>query len=175
MANHAVGEDPLVGQTLGHYRIIEQIGSGGMGVVYRAHDERLDREIAIKVLRPGTLAGESSRKHFRKEALALSKLNHPNIATIHDFDTERDVDFLVMEYIRGVTLNDKLAEASLPEKQVVALGVQLAEGLSAAHEHAVVHRDLKPGNLRITTDGRVKILDFGLAKLRASAVASPAS
>ena len=175
IANHAVGKDPLVGQRLGHYRIIEQIGSGGMGVVYRAHDEHLDREIAIKVLRPGTLAGESSRKHFRKEALALSKLNHPNIATIHDFDTQQDVDFLVMEYIAGVTLNDKLAEASLPEKQVVALGVQLAEGLSAAHERAVVHRDLKPGNLRITTDGRVKILDFGLAKLRASAVASPAS
>jgi eukaryotic-like serine/threonine-protein kinase len=175
MANHAVGQDALVGQRLGHYRIIEQIGSGGMGVVYRAHDEHLDREIAIKVLRSGTLADESRRKHFRKEALALSKLNHPNIATIHDFDTEQDMDFLVMEYIPGVTLNDKLAEASLPEKQVVALGVQLAEGLSTAHEHAVVHRDLKPGNLRITTDGRVKILDFGLAKLRASAVASPAS
>ena len=175
MANHAVGEDPLVGQTLGHYRIIKQIGSGGMGVVYRAHDDHLDREVAIKMLRPGTLADESSRKHFRKEALALSKLNHPNIATIHDFDIRQDVDFLVMEYISGVTLNDKLAEASMPEKQVVSLGVQLAEGLSAAHEHAVVHRDLKPGNLRITTDGRVKILDFGLAKLRASAVASPAS
>lgn len=175
MADHAVGQDALVGQRLRHYRIIEQIGSGGMGVVYRAHDEHLDREIAIKVLRPGTLADESRRKHFRKEALALSKLNHPNIATIHDFDTQHDVDFLVMEYIPGVTLNDKLAEASLPEKQVVALGVQLAEGLAAAHEHAVVHRDLKPGNLRITTDGRVKILDFGLAKLRAAAVASAAS
>jgi serine/threonine-protein kinase len=175
MADQAVGQDALVGQRLGHYRIIEQIGSGGVGVVYRAHDEHLDREIAIKVLRPGTLADESRRKHFRKEALALSKLNHPNIATIHDFDTQRDVDFLVMEYIPGVTLNDKLAEASLPEKQIVALGVQIAEGLSAAHEHAVVHRDLKAGNLRITTDGRVKILDFGLAKLRASAVASLAS
>lgn len=108
MANHAVGEDPLVGQRLGHYRIIEQIGSSGMGVVYRAHDEHLDREIAIKVLRPGTLTGESSRKHFRKEARALSKLNHPNIATIHDFDTQKDADFLVMEYIPGVTLNGNL-------------------------------------------------------------------
>lgn len=108
MANHAAGEDPLVGQRLGHYRIIEQIGSRGMGVVYRAHDEHLDREIAIKVLRPGTLAGESSRRHFRKEALALSKLNHPNIATINDFDTQKDADFLVMEYIPGVTLNGNL-------------------------------------------------------------------
>lgn len=108
MANHAAGEDPLVGQRLSHYRIIEQIGSRGMGVVYRAHNEHLDREIAIKVLRPGTLAGESSRKHFRKEALALSKLNHPNIATINDFDTQKDADFLVMEYIPGVTLNGNL-------------------------------------------------------------------
>jgi serine/threonine-protein kinase len=175
VANHAIGQDALVGKTLGHYRIFEKIGAGGMGEVYRAQDGHLDREVAIKVLRPGTLADESSRKHFRKEALALSKLNHPNIATIHDFDTQQDVDFLVMEYIPGVTLSDRLKEASLPEKQVIALGMQLAEGLSAAHEHGVVHRDLKPGNLRLTGDGRLKILDFGLAKLCASSAASPAS
>jgi serine/threonine protein kinase/tetratricopeptide (TPR) repeat protein len=170
-----LGHDPLIGQTLGHYRILEKIGSGGMGVVYRAQDERLDREVAIKVLPFGTLADDASRRRFHNEARTLSKLNHPNIATIHDFDTQQGMDFLVMEFIPGVTLNDKLAETSLPEKQVIAFGTQLAEGLSAAHEHAVVHRDLKPGNLRLTTDGRLKILDFGLAKLRASAVASPAS
>jgi len=169
------GHDPLVGKTFGHYRIIEQIGSGGMGVVYRAHDEHLDREIAIKVLPLGTLADDSSRHRFRNEALVLSKLNHPNIATIHDFDTQQGLDFLVMEYIPGVTLSEKLAQTSLPEKQVIALGAQLAEGLSAAHEHSVIHRDLKPGNLRLTRDGRLKILDFGLAKLRASVAASPAS
>ena len=166
MADQAVGEDVLVGRRLGHYRVAEKIGAGGMGDVYRAHDEHLDREVAIKVLPSGTLSDESSRKRFRKEALALSKLNHPNIATIHDFDTQQGVDFLVMEYIPGVTLNDRLAQGPLPEKEVVSLGTQLAEGLFAAHEHGVVHRDLKPGNLRLTTDGRLKILDFGLAKLR---------
>ena len=172
MANYAVGVDALLGQTLGHYRIIEKIGAGGMGEVYRAHDEHLDREVAIKVLPPGTLADEHSRKRFRKEALALSKLNHPNIATIHDFDTQQGVDFLVLEYIPGTTLNDRLMKGPLPEKQIIGLGMQLAEGLFAAHDHGVVHRDLKPGNLRLTTDGRLKILDFGLAKLRLPATAS---
>jgi serine/threonine protein kinase/tetratricopeptide (TPR) repeat protein len=156
----------MIGKSISHYRIVEKIGSGGMGEVYRARDEHLARDVAIKVLPPGTLTDASARKHFRKEALILSQLNHPNIATIYDFDTQQGVDFLVMEYIPGITLNDKLAAGSLPEKEVLRLGVQLAEGLSAAHEHGVVHRDLKPGNLRLTADGRLKILDFGLAKLR---------
>ena len=166
MANPAVSQDALVGHRLGHYRIAEKIGAGGMGDVYRAEDEHLDREVAIKVLPPGSLADDHARKRFRKEALALSKLNHPNIATIHDFDTQQGIDFLVMEYIPGITMSAKLASRPLPEKEVVSLGIQLAEGLSAAHEHGVVHRDLKPGNLRITHDRRLKILDFGLAKLR---------
>src|SRR3989454_1875259 len=155
----------FVGQTLGRYRIIEQIGAGGMGVVYRAHDEQLERDVAIKVLPIGTLADEASRKRFRKEALALAKLNHPNIATVHEFGTQDGTDFLVTEYIPGVTLDDKLANGVLPSKEVVALGIQLAQGLSAAHENGVVHRDLKPANLRLTSDGRLKILDFGLAQL----------
>ena len=155
----------MVGQTLGHYRILEQIGAGGMGVVYRAHDERLDRDVALKVLPAGALSDEAARKRFRKEAIALSKLNHPNIATIHDFDTQDGTDFLVMEYIPGVTLTDRVSGGPLPEKEIARLGVQLAEGLSAAHEQSVIHRDLKPGNLRIMPDGRLKILDFGLAKL----------
>jgi len=169
VANQAVDQGGLVSQTLGHYRVVEKIGAGGMGEVFRAHDEHLDRDVAIKVLPPGTLSDESSRKRFHKEALALSKLNYPNIATIYDFDMQQGVDFLVMEYIPGVTLNERLAKGVLPEKEVVALGTQLAEGLSAAHEHGVVHRDLKPGNLRLTTDGRLKILDFGLARLLAPA------
>lgn len=175
MQSQAVGQDTLVGQTLGHYRIVEKIGAGGMGEVYRARDEHLDRDAAIKVLPPQTFADESARKHFRKEALALSKLNHPNIATIHDFDTQQGVDFLVMEYIPGITLSDKLSARPLPEKEVVALGTQLAEGLAAAHEHGIIHRDLKPGNLRLTGDGRMKILDFGLAKLRLPVTATAAT
>jgi eukaryotic-like serine/threonine-protein kinase len=154
------------GETLGHYRILEKIGSGGMGEVYRAQDEHLDREVAIKVLIPGTLADEHSRRHFRKEALTLSQLNHPNIATIHDFDTQQGVDFLAMEYIPGVTLSEKLATGPLSEKEIITLAIQFAEALSTAHEHGIVHSDLKPGNLRLTGDGRLKILDFGLAKLR---------
>jgi eukaryotic-like serine/threonine-protein kinase len=155
----------MIGQTLGHYRIIEKIGAGGMGVVYRARDERLDRDVALKGLPTGILADAIALKLFRKEAQALSKLNHPNIATVHDFDSQDGLSFLVMEYIPGVTLDEKLAAGALSEKEVVRLGVQLAQGLLAAHNEGVVHRDLKPGNLRITPDGRLKILDFGLVKL----------
>jgi serine/threonine-protein kinase len=175
MVNHAVGQDTVVDQMLGHYRISEKIGAGGMGEVFRARDEHLARDVAIKVLPPGTLTDESARKHFRKEALTLSQLNHPSIATIHDFDTQQGVDFLVMEYIPGITLSEKVAAGALPEKEVLRLGVQLAEGLAAAHDQGVIHRDLKPGNLRITSDGRLKILDFGLAKLRVPVMASAAT
>jgi serine/threonine protein kinase len=165
MASHTVGQNTLVGLTLGHYRITGKVGAGGMGEVYCARDEHLARDVAIKVLPPGTLIDESARKHFRKEALILSQLNHPNVATIHDFDTQQGVDFLVMEYIPGITLSEKVAGRPLPEQEVIRLGVQLAEGLAAAHDRGVVHRDLKPGNLRVASDGRLKILDFGLAKL----------
>lgn len=156
----------LVGRTLGHYRILEKIGEGGMGEVYRAHDEHLESDVAIKVLRPGSVSDESARKRFHTEARALARLNHPNIAIIHHFDTQQAVDYLVMEYIPGTTLSEKLARGKLPEKEVVVLGLQLAEGLCAAHGHGVIHSDLKPSNLRLTEDGRLKILDFGLAKLR---------
>ena len=161
----ALGHDALVGLELGHYRIAEKIGAGGMGEVYRAQDEHLGRDVAIKILPPGTLSDEGARRRFRDEALILSKLNHPNIATIHDFDTQAGADFLVMEYVPGVTLSERLTAGPLPEKEVACLGGQLAEGLAAAHERGVIHRDLKPGNLRLTPDGRLKILDFGLAKL----------
>jgi serine/threonine protein kinase len=165
----------LVGQTIGHYLIVEEIGAGGMGVVYRARDAHLERDVALKMLPPGTLVDESARRRFRREALTLSKINHPNIATIHDFDTHGDVDFLVMEHISGTTLVQKLAAGSLPEAEVVRLAVQLADGLAAAHAYAIVHRDLKPANLRLTNDGWLKILDFGLATLRVSANADAAA
>jgi tetratricopeptide (TPR) repeat protein/tRNA A-37 threonylcarbamoyl transferase component Bud32 len=157
------------GAALSHYRILEKIGEGGMGVVYRAEDTRLKRDVAVKVLRAGTLTDPAARKRFRKEALALSRLNHPNIAMVFDFDTEDDVDFLVMEYIGGKSLDEMLEDGPLPEREIGRLGKQLAEGLAAAHGQGLVHRDLKPANLRITPDGRLKILDFGVAKaVRAS-------
>jgi serine/threonine protein kinase/Tfp pilus assembly protein PilF len=155
----------MIGQTISHYRIIEQIGAGGMGVVYRARDERLDRDVAIKVLPPGTLADEAARKRFRKEALALAKLNHPNIATVHDFDTQDGIDFLVMEYVRGVTLAEKIVQGGMHAKDVLEIGQQLVNTLADAHEHGIVHRDLKPGNIMLTAKHQVKLLDFGLAKL----------
>jgi eukaryotic-like serine/threonine-protein kinase len=155
----------MIGQTLAQYRIREKIGAGGMGVVYLARDEKLQRDVAIKVLPAGTLSDEVARRRFREEALSLARLNHPNIATVHDFGTQDGIDFLVTEYIPGVNLDAKIAGRPLPGKTLLALGVQLAQGMLAAHEQGLVHRDLKPANLRITPDGRLKILDFGLARL----------
>jgi predicted ATPase/predicted Ser/Thr protein kinase len=155
----------MIGRKLGRYHILEEIGSGGMGVVYRALDERLERDVALKVLPEGRLSDVTARKRFIKEAKALSKLNHPNIATVHDFDTQEGRDFLVMEYITGESLDEKLSSGALPEKEVLRLGIQIVEGLVAAHKHGVIHRDIKPGNFRVTLDGRIKILDFGLALL----------
>ncbi len=136
-----------------------------MGEVYRARDEHLERDVALKVLPAGVTGDERARTRFRKEALALSKLNHPNIGTVHDFSSEGGVDFLVMEYVEGTTLSEKLASGPLLEREVSQLGAQIAEGLAAAHRHDIVHRDIKPDNVRITPDGRVKVLDFGLAQL----------
>ncbi len=156
---------PFAAQRLGHYRIAEKIGAGGMGEVYRAHDEHLERDAALKLLPSGALADDAARSRFRKEALALSRLNHPNIETVFDFDTSEGVDYLATEYIAGSSLDEVLAGGSLPEEDIVRLGAQLADGLAAAHAQGIIHRDLKPANLRVTGDGRLKILDFGLAKL----------
>src|SRR5436309_8312630 len=151
--------------SLGRYRIAEQIGTGGMGVVYHARDQRLDRDVAVKVMPTGSLSDQASRSRFRKEALALSRLTHPNIAVVHDFDSENGTDFLVMEMVPGMTLEEKLHAGPIPEAESLRLVIQLLEGLAAAHEQGVVHCDIKPSNLRVTPDGRLKILDFGIAKL----------
>jgi TolB-like protein/Tfp pilus assembly protein PilF len=154
-----------VTQKLSHYTLIEQIGAGGMGVVHRARDERLERDVAVKLLPPGLLADEAARSRFRREALALSRLNHPNIATVHDFDHDQGVDFLVMEWVPGETLDRRVARGATPEAEILPLAIQVAEALVSAHASGVIHRDLKPANLRVTPDGRVKVLDFGLARL----------
>jgi len=155
----------VIGQILGHYRIIAKIGAGGMGVVYRAHDDRLDRDVAIKVLPANVLADDGARKRFRREALALSKLSHPNIGTIFDFNSDLGVDYLVMESIAGTDLAHRLATGPLPEKDLLGLGTQIASALEEAHEHGIVHSDLKPSNIMVTPKGVAKVVDFGLAKL----------
>jgi non-specific serine/threonine protein kinase len=136
-----------------------------MGVVYRARDDQLERDVALKVLPSGTLSDDGSRRQFRKEALALAKLSHPNIETVYEFDTQDGIDFLVMEYLPGKTLADRLASGALPEKEVIALGMQITAAIEEAHHRGIVHRDLKPRNIAITERGQAKVLDFGLAKL----------
>lgn len=153
------------GQVLGHFRLIEQIGTGGMGVVYRARDERLERDVAVKVLNAKTLADVTAQARFRREALVLSRLNHPNVEAVYDFHSEQGLDYLVLEYVPGVSLDDRLEKGPLAENEVVSLGVQLTRGLAEAHARGVLHRDLKPGNLRVTPEYILKILDFGLAQL----------
>ena len=153
------------GSAISHYRVSERVGAGGMGIVYRAHDLRLDRDVALKVLPAGRFANETARSRFRTEALALGKLNHPHIGAVYDFDTQAGLDFLVLEFVPGITLARKLASGALPEAEAMSLGAQIAEALEEAHEHGIVHRDLKPGNVVVTPKGQAKVLDFGLAKL----------
>ncbi len=160
-----------IGSRLGPYEILALIGAGGMGVVYRARDERLERDVALKVLPAGLLADETVRRRFRKEALALAKLSHPNIAVIHDFGEDGGVNYLVMEYVLGQSLAEKLKLGALPEIELISLGDQIAAALEEAHEHGIVHRDLKPANIMVTPKGQAKVLDFGLAKLLAPAEA----
>ena len=154
----------IVGRVLGHYLVLEQIGAGGMGMVFRASDQQLERDVAIKVLPPGMLEDDAARKRFRREALTVAKLNHPNIGTVFEFGSQEGIDFLVMEYVGGVALDARLGYGPLPQKDILRLGFQLADGLASAHDHGVIHRDLKPANLRLTEDNRLKILDFGLAQ-----------
>jgi Tol biopolymer transport system component len=152
---------------LGRYLILESLGSGGMGVVYRARDEKLERMVAIKMLAPGVLSGEEARRHFRREALALAKLNHPRIAAVYDVGEQDGADYIVMELVEGDSLAVKLRAGALGIKQATAIALQVAEALEEAHEHGVIHRDLKPANVMITPNGNAKILDFGVAKMLA--------
>jgi len=135
-----------------------------MGMVFRASDQQLERDVAIKVLPAGLLEDEAARKRFRREALTLAKLNHPNIGTVYEFGSQDGLDFLVMELVGGIGVDAKLGAGPLQQKEVLRLGFQLADGLASAHDHGVIHRDLKPANLRLTQDNRLKILDFGLAQ-----------
>jgi serine/threonine protein kinase len=154
----------MIGSRLAQYRIVEKIGAGGMGIVYRAHDEELLRDVAIKVLPAGSLEDAEARRRFKQEALVLARINHPNIATLYGAGAENEVDFLVMEFIPGVSLSDRLLSGPLPIDEVMVVAAQISEGLAAAHKRGIIHRDVKPGNIRLTPEGRIKVLDFGLAR-----------
>src|SRR5688572_25190730 len=151
------------GTVLGPYEILSPIGAGGMGEVYRARDTRLDRVVAVKVLPPGVASG-MMRARFEREARAISGLSHPNICALYDVGHHDGVEYLVMEYLEGETLSDRLSRGALPLSQVVRYGAEIAQALHHAHRRGITHRDLKPGNIMITAGG-VKLLDFGLAKL----------
>jgi eukaryotic-like serine/threonine-protein kinase len=155
----------MIGKTLSHYRILEPLGAGGMGEVYRAHDQHLDRDVAVKVLLRGSLADTAARERFRREAHVLSRLSHPGVATVFDFDTQDGVDFLVMEYVPGGTLELRLQKGPLEIDDLTRIGAEIGDALEDAHRRGFVHRDLKPGNVVLTTAGAPKILDFGLAGL----------
>ncbi len=165
--------DTLIGKTLSHYRIVEKIGAGGMGEVYRAQDTRLERDVAIKAL-PEALCSDPERvARFEREARALASLNHPNIAAIYGLEEVEGRRYLALELVKGETLAARITRGPLPPKQVIEVCCQIASGIEAAHEQRVIHRDLKPGNVMITGDGVVKVLDFGLAKVEPAVGAGP--
>src|SRR4030042_2287525 len=155
----------MIGQTFLHYRILEKIGEGGMGAVYKAQDTHLDRLVAVKVLPAEKTADPERKKRFVQEAKAASSLNHPNIVVVHDIASERGLEFIVMEYVEGRTLDQLIGPKGMKLDSALGVAAQVADGLSRAHAAGIVHRDLKPTNVMVTPGGRVQILDFGLAKL----------
>jgi serine/threonine-protein kinase len=154
----------LIGKKISHYSVAAKIGEGGMGEVYRASDTRLDRDVALKVLRQDFVSDEERMARFQREAQVLASLNHPNIATIHGFEEAEGVRCLVLEFIEGPALNEMIAQGPLPLEEALDIARQVADALEAAHERGIVHRDLKPGNIKVTPTGTVKVLDFGIAK-----------
>ena len=156
----------MIGRTLSRYRIVEKIGAGGMGEVYRARDDRLERDVAIKVMSDLGTSADAARRRFEREARAVAALSHPNILAIHDLGVEGDVAFAVMELLVGQSLREAMRSVDrFPIDRAVEVGARTALGLAAAHGKGIVHRDLKPENLFLTADGQLKILDFGLAKI----------
>jgi serine/threonine protein kinase len=157
----------MLDTTVSHYRILEKLGEGGMGVVYKARDLRLDRFVCIKILRPEQLKDESRKQRFTQEAKSASSLNHPNIITIHEIDQADGTDFMVMEFVAGKTLQQLIPGGGLPVADVLKYAIPIASALAAANTAGIIHRDIKPGNIMVGTNGVVKVLDFGLAKLTA--------
>ena len=156
----------LVGTSLRHYKIVRSLGRGGMGEVYLAEDSKLQRRVALKVLSPELTGDREFLQRFEREARAAAALNHPNIVTVHSVEEDNGVPFLTLELLDGLTLAHLIEFESLRLERILDIAIPLADAVSAAHERGIVHRDLKPANVMVTRDGRVKVLDFGLAKLR---------